>query len=77
MTLSKEQIKVAALQLDPADREALAEELLLSIDGAGRDEVDAAWLDEVRRRDAEFASGKTTAKPADQIIDRLLKKARP
>ena len=77
MTLSKEQIKVAALQLDPADREALAEELLLSIDGAERDEVDAAWLDEVRRRDEEFVSGKTTAKTADQIIDRLLKKARP
>ena len=62
MTLTKEQLKSAALQLDPAEREALAEELLLSIDGADREEIDAAWLAEARRRDADFRAGKTSAK---------------
>ena len=57
--------------LDPIEREALAEELLLSIDGAERDVVDQAWLTEIRRREADFAAGKTGAKPVEQVIDRL------
>jgi len=71
MTLTKEQIKSAAMKLDPADREALAEELLLSIDEQDRQAIDAAWLAEVKRRDVQFQAGKTVAKPFDQIIDRL------
>lgn len=76
MPLTKEQIKSAALKLDPSDREALAEELLLSIDGAERDEVDSAWLAEARRRDALLAAGKTHANPVEQVIERLTNKAR-
>jgi hypothetical protein len=76
MTMTKEQIRTAALQLDPADREALAEELLLSIGDADREAVDAAWLAEVARRDADFVAGKTGAKPVAAVIERLLAKAR-
>jgi len=50
MSLSKEQIKAAALQLDPVEREALAEELLLSVSDTDRAAIDAAWLEEVKRR---------------------------
>jgi hypothetical protein len=64
MTLTKDQIKAAALKLDPAEREALAEELLLSIDATQREEVDAAWLAESRQRDEEFRAGRMGAKPA-------------
>jgi putative addiction module component (TIGR02574 family) len=71
MILSKDEIKTAALQLNPAEREALAEELLLSIEGAEREAIDGAWLAEARRRDADFLAGKTTAKPVDEVIDRL------
>lgn len=74
--LTKEEIKDAALKLSPSEREALAEELLLSIDDAQSDEIDAAWLAESRRRDADFIAGKTTARPATEVIDRLLNKGR-
>lgn len=77
MTLTPEQIKTAALQLAPVEREALAEELLLSLGDADRQSIDAAWLAESRRRDADFLAGRTGAKPADQVIARLLGKARP
>jgi putative addiction module component (TIGR02574 family) len=68
--MTREQIKTAALKLDPAEREALAEELLLSIDATERAAIDAAWLGEVHRRDADFRAG-TSAKPADAVIQRL------
>jgi putative addiction module component (TIGR02574 family) len=71
MSMTKEQIKSAALQLDPLDREALAEELLLSIDGEQSSTIDAAWLEEARRRDDEFSSGRTSGKPVNEVIDRL------
>lgn len=48
---------MAAFELDPSDRESLAEELLLSIGNADRDAIDAAWLAEAHRRDAAFAKG--------------------
>ena len=77
MPLTKEQIKTEALNLDPAEREELAEELLLSIDGSNRNAIDAAWLEEARRRDAAYASKKTHAKPVEEVINRLNKKANP
>ncbi len=71
MSLTKEQIKSAALELAPAEREALAEELLLSVTELERDAVDAAWLAEAKRRDAAFRRGETGAKPVEDVIARL------
>jgi hypothetical protein len=71
MSLTKQQIKDAALQLDPTEREALAEELLMSISEADGKSIDAAWLEEVKRRDAVFISGRGAAKPVDDVIIRL------
>jgi putative addiction module component (TIGR02574 family) len=68
MTLTRDQIKSAALKLTPAEREALAEELLLSISETDRQSIDAAWLSEARRRDAEFVAGETSAKPVEAVI---------
>jgi putative addiction module component (TIGR02574 family) len=76
MILTKEQIKTAAMHLDPGDREALAEDLLLSIDDTDREAVDAAWLAEARRRDAAFRAGAVTARPVEEVIARLQNKAR-
>jgi hypothetical protein len=73
--MTREQIRSAAMDLDPAEREALAEELLLSLTDTDRDAIDAAWLGEARRRDAAFASGATTARPVDHVIDRLKRRA--
>jgi putative addiction module component (TIGR02574 family) len=74
--MTREQIKSAALSLDPAEREALAEELLLSLSDLDQAEIDAAWLGEAHRRDADYATGKTTAKPVDEVLARLRAKAR-
>jgi len=76
MLMTKDQVKSAAMQLDPGDREALAEELLLSIDQQQSNELDAAWLAEVQRRDALFLAGGNAPKSVDEVIDRLLSKAR-
>jgi hypothetical protein len=57
--------------LDATDRGALAEELLLSITPADRDRIDAAWLAEARRRDESLRNGTTSARPVDEVIERL------
>jgi len=75
--MTREQIKAAALELDPAEREALAEELLLSLDDAERHAIDLVWLAEARRRDADFRSGNSGAKPVDEVLERIARKARP
>jgi Putative addiction module component len=74
MTLK--QIKQAALELEPAQREALAEELMLSVSESERDAIDAAWLAEAHKRDASYASGKTRGKPVTEVIDRHRRRTR-
>lgn len=76
-TLTREQIRAAALELAPGDREALAEELLLSIGAAEREAIDQAWLQEARRRDSALLAEKGHVKPVDEVLDRLLRKACP
>jgi putative addiction module component (TIGR02574 family) len=76
MILTREQIKTAALHLEPGDREALAEELLLSLQEADRQKIDAAWLAEARRRDTAYRSGTVAARPVEEVITRLQNKAR-
>ena len=75
MSLTKEQIKTAALELAPAEREALAEELLLSIAESERDAVEAASLADARRRDAAYRRGEVGAKPVADVIARLTGRA--
>jgi putative addiction module component (TIGR02574 family) len=76
MALTKDQIMTAVLELDPGEREALAEEILLSIGTADRQAIDEAWLAEVRRRDAEFRAGKMGAKPVDEVLSQISRNAR-
>jgi hypothetical protein len=76
MPLTKDQIKNEALQLAPFDREALAEELLLSISGDDRASLDAVWLSEVRRRDAMPLLLGTNAQPIEAVLDGLERRLR-
>lgn len=76
MSMSKEQIFTEAMALNPKDREALAEELLMSVDDADRAAIDAAWLAEARRRDEAYACRDTTALAVSQTIDRICEKGR-
>lgn len=71
MTLSKDQIKEAALMLNPDDRGALAEDLLLSITAQDRAAIDAAWLEEVRRRDSSPPVLGRNAKTMESVLDSL------
>lgn len=77
MRLTKEQIKNEAMNLDPAQRTELAEELLLSVDGPDRDAIDAAWLAEAHRRDSLQSTKKSSIKSVDDVIRRLENKTNP
>ena len=74
---TKEQIKLAAMSLGPGERQALVEELLLSIDDTDRAEVEAAWLTEARRRDEVFVKGTMGAKPVDEVRPRMADPSSP
>ena len=65
------------MQLDPVEREALAEELLLSLSDGEREAIDTAWLAEAKRRDEAFKQSGHGAKPLDDVIARLKSNVRP
>jgi hypothetical protein len=74
--MTKDQILAEAMALEPEQREALAHELWESSGGARQAAVDAAWLEEVRRRDAAFAAGQDTESPLDEAVARVLARGR-
>jgi len=75
MSMSVEQIRTEALALKPTEREALAEELLLSLTDADRSELDAAWAAEINRRIEDFDAGRASSKSVEEVVERLLRKA--
>lgn len=76
MTYTKDQLLAAALELAPADREALAEEIWLSLTDAEQDDIDRAVLEEAERRTAAYEAGHTVGRPVDEVLDRLVRKSR-
>jgi putative addiction module component (TIGR02574 family) len=76
MPLTKEQLLAEAMALEPKEREALAEELWLSVESGDREELDAQWLAEAQRRDAAFAAGHIKAVPVDVAVNRVLSRGR-
>lgn len=56
-----------ALQLDPAQRFALAEEILHSLDKPDP-AIDAIWIEEAERRLAAFRAGKVKGIPAEDVF---------
>jgi hypothetical protein len=64
-----ETLEAEALKLAPADRSHLLERLIASLDMDP--EVEAAWVAEADRREAELASGTATEVPAAEAIARL------
>jgi putative addiction module component (TIGR02574 family) len=75
MSLTREQILSEALALGPDERAELAESLWLSVDEGTQAEIDAAWATEVSRRIADFDAGRAKAKPVEESIERLRRKA--
>lgn len=61
-------IEAAALSLDTEGRAQLAHRLVESLSGLSRGELNALWLDEAQRRDAEMESGKVEGIPGDEVF---------
>jgi putative addiction module component (TIGR02574 family) len=70
--MTKEEIVSQAMELTPCERQALGEELLFSIIGTGQEEIDQAWLEEARRRDADLNGGRTKTSALEDVIQRVL-----
>lgn len=62
-----ESIRKQALELRPSERAELAEALLSSLDEMSESEIEALWVDEVRRRGRELDEGVAEAIPADVV----------
>jgi putative addiction module component (TIGR02574 family) len=70
MSAAAKEIFEAALKLDPAERERLAEALWQSIEN--QSDADAAWVDELKQRIAAADAGAVSSTAWDQVRDELL-----
>jgi len=64
-----ELIEAEALKLTPSERADLADKLWLSVHS--KEEVDAAWEEEIARRIDDLESGRTEAIPYEQVRAQL------
>lgn len=68
MSLDESQIEAAALNLQPRSRAKLAEKLLKSLDALSDAEIEAMWLEEAERRNAELDAGEEQARRAEDVL---------
>ena len=68
MTVELEKLNSELLTLPPQSRAWLAQNLIASLDETNGEEVEALWLEEIRRRDAEIKNGTAQCKPAEQVL---------
>jgi len=61
------EIENSALELNEKQRAALAKRLITSLDEHVDENIDQAWIDEVRRRKEEIKSGKVTPVPGEEV----------
>jgi putative addiction module component (TIGR02574 family) len=74
--MTRQQLLSEAMSLETEEREALAEELLLSLDEPSRARLDAAWLEECHARHAAYERGEVKSMPVDQVIANILSRDR-
>ncbi len=77
MTTEVNAVLTAALALPPADRAAVAEQLLDSLNDPDQAEIDAAWVQEARRRLKAFDEGTIKATPAAEVFRELARRKAP
>ena len=70
MSSAAKAILESALKLDPAEREALAHELLESIDTSADTDLSPAWEAEIEQRLRKIVSGEATFVNADEVFER-------
>jgi putative addiction module component (TIGR02574 family) len=71
MARSLQQIQEDIWELSTSNKEALLRALWEDLDGPADPGVDAAWLDEAKRRDAEMDAGSVESVPASEVFERL------
>jgi putative addiction module component (TIGR02574 family) len=71
MARSLQQIQEEIRELSTSDKETLVRALWEDLDGPSDPGVDAAWLDEAKRRDAELDAGSVESVPASEVFQRL------
>lgn len=63
-----EKLAADLLALPLSSRASLARALISSLEETTDENVEALWADEIRRRDSDFQNGRTTARPADEVL---------
>lgn len=79
MTAEAKRVLHAALQLPIEDREEIIGMLEESLDDATSEDIETAWIEEVRRRVADVESGKATLVSSEstrQMRTEILERAR-
>ncbi len=71
MTSQTQRVLEDALRLPPAERAALAAEVLASLDAPSDPEVEAAWAAEIEDRIDAHDRGAIPAAPAQDVFKRL------
>jgi len=66
--MSADEIEAEALKLDPKARARLAERLLASLEALSDQENERLWAEEADQRDADWGSGRGTARPAAEVL---------
>ncbi len=61
------EIENSALELDEKHRAELAKRLIESLDKHLDEDIEQAWIEEVRRRKEEIKSGRVTPIPGDLV----------
>jgi putative addiction module component (TIGR02574 family) len=74
MSVLRDKLFQEALQLDEAERAALAGMLIDSIDNDVEEGVEAAWIGEIERRVAELDAGTVETIPWEVVRDDLRRK---
>ena len=66
-----EEIREEIRALSISEKEELLRSLWEELDGPADPDVEAAWLEEVRRRDLELDRGQAESTPAEEVFQRL------
>lgn len=70
MTSNINEIGKQALELSARDRALLIRQLLESLeDGDEEENAEELWIDEAKRRNNLYKQGKTSERPANQVLD--------
>ena len=69
MTADTHHVLELALELPPAERAELVEQILASLDSPDRRAIDAAWAEEAEARLEAYRRGETQAKPAEAVFE--------